>query len=61
MIWITIWRWGMSHANDNHESNRNFESKIIMTIKTHTITACRIEYQLTSGCKSISTYSEKER
>ena len=61
MIWITMWRWGTSHANDIYESNRNFESKIIMTIKKHTIRACRIEYQQTSGCKPISTYSEKER
>ena len=62
MICFTIWCWGTSFTQmmimkPTKISNR----KVLMTIKTHTITACWLECQQTNGCETIGTDSDNEK
>ena len=43
------------------EPTEILKSKIIRTIKTHTITACWLECRKTTGCESIGTDSDNEK
>ena len=62
MIWITIWHWGTSLTQMMiMEPTEILKSKIIRTIKTHTITACWLECRKTTGCESIVTDSDNEK
>ena len=58
MIWLALWRWGTCLTQMMIMKPKEIsKSKILRTIKTHTITACWLECQPTTGCKSIGTDS----
>ena len=62
MIWITIWRWRTSLTQMMiMKPTEISKSNIIRTIKTHTITACWLECQQTTGCESIGTDPDNEK
>ena len=62
MIYVTIWRWRtsltqMMIVKPTKISNNN----VLRTIKTHTITACWLECQQTTGCETIATDPDNEK
>ena len=62
MICVTIWRWGtclteMMTVKPTKISN----STVLRTIKAHTMTACWLECQQTTGCETIGTDSDNEK
>ena len=62
MIWITIGPWGTSLMQMMiMEPTEISRSNIIRAIKTHTITACRLECRQATGCESIGTESDNEK
>ena len=57
-----IWRYGTSLMQMMIiKPIETSKSKILRTTKTHTITACWLECQKTSGCESIGTDSENDK
>ena len=62
MILFTIWRWRTSLSQVMiMKPTKTSKSKILRNIRTHTITACWLECQLTSGCVAIGTDSDNEK
>lgn len=62
MILFTIWRWGTSLSQVMiMKPTKTSKSKILRNIKTHTIKACWLECQQTSGCVAIGTDSDNEK
>ena len=62
MICFTIWRWGTSLTEMMTVKPANISnSTVLRTIKTHTMTACWLECQKTTGCETIGTDSDNEK
>ena len=62
MICVTIWRWGTSLTEMMTVKPTNISSNTVLrTIKTHTMTACWLECQQTTGCETIGTDSDNEK
>ena len=62
MICVTIWRWGTSLTEMMiMKPTKISNTMVLRTIKTHTITACWLECQQTTGCKTIGTDSDNEK
>ena len=62
MIWFMIWRCGTSLTQMMiMNPTEIFKSKIIRTIKTHTITACWLQCQQTPDCESFGTDPDNEK
>ena len=62
MIWLIIWRWETYLTQMMiMKPTEISKSKILRTIKTHTITACWLECKQTTGCESVGTDSDNEK
>ena len=62
MIWVTIWHWGTSLMQMMiMKPTETSNSKVLRTIKTHTITSCWLACQQTTGCGTIATDSDSEK
>ena len=62
MIWFMIWPCGTSLTQMMiMNPTEIFKSKIIRTIKTHTITACWLQCQQTPDCESFGTDPDNEK
>ena len=62
VIYVMIWRWETSLTQMMIvKPTKISNSKVLRTIKTHTITACWLECQQTTGCETIATDPDNEK